>query len=149
MLEECPGMAETGRWHPHPRGFPDDRGYWVGKWDIVTLNVASLNVRGLRDPSKCAHLLGELSNFCVNVVAVQETHYTVGCLRAKNISCEKLFTFLSRIQRIMQTHGGSFSNSFSTCKGLQIQLSWSELRQYKFTDISNNAFRQEEYNTAE
>ena len=42
----------------------------------MTLNVASLNMRGLRDPSKCAHLLGELLNLCVNVAAVQETHFT-------------------------------------------------------------------------
>ena len=37
----------------------------------MTLNVASLNAWGLRDPSKCACLLGELSNLCVNVAAVQ------------------------------------------------------------------------------
>ena len=48
----------------------------LGKWIRMTLNVASLNMRGLRDPSKCAHLLGELSNICVNVAAVQETHFT-------------------------------------------------------------------------
>ena len=41
----------------------------------MTLNVASLNVRKLRDPSKCTHLLGELANFCVNVAAVQEIHF--------------------------------------------------------------------------
>ena len=42
----------------------------------MTLNVASLNVRGLRDPSKCACLLSELSNLWVDVTAVQETHFT-------------------------------------------------------------------------
>ena len=42
----------------------------------MTLNIASLNVRGLRDRSKCARLLGELSNIWVNVAAVQETHFT-------------------------------------------------------------------------
>ena len=42
----------------------------------MALNVVSLNVRGLRDASKCTHLLAELSNFCVNVAAVQETHFT-------------------------------------------------------------------------
>ena len=64
---------------------------------------------------------------------------------AKNISWENLFTFPSRIQRMMQTHGGSFSNSFSTCIGQQIQLftSWSESRQHKFSDIRNSTFRQE------
>ena len=42
----------------------------------MALNVASLNVRGLRDPSKCARLLGELKKLCVDVAAVQETHFT-------------------------------------------------------------------------
>ena len=41
----------------------------------MALNVASLNARGLRDVSKCSHLLAELSNLCVNVAAVQETHF--------------------------------------------------------------------------
>ena len=44
----------------------------------MALNVASLNARGLRDASKCAHLLAELSNLCVNVAAVQETHFACG-----------------------------------------------------------------------
>ena len=30
------------------------------------------------DPSKCARLLGELSNLCVNVTAVQENHFACG-----------------------------------------------------------------------
>ena len=42
----------------------------------MALNVASLNVRGLRDSSKCARLFGELKNLCVDVSAVQETHFT-------------------------------------------------------------------------
>ena len=42
----------------------------------MALNIASLNVRGLRDSNKCAHLLAELSNLWVNVAAVQETHFT-------------------------------------------------------------------------
>ena len=42
----------------------------------MALNVASINVRGLRDASKCTHLLAELSNLCVNIAAVQETHFT-------------------------------------------------------------------------
>ena len=41
----------------------------------MSLNLASLNVRGLRDPSKCARLLGKLSNLCVNFAEVQETHF--------------------------------------------------------------------------
>ena len=42
----------------------------------MTLNLASLNVRGLRDPSKCTRLLGKLKNLRVDVAAVQETHFT-------------------------------------------------------------------------
>ena len=42
----------------------------------MTLNIASLNVRGLRGRSKCACLLGELSNLSVEVAAEQETHFT-------------------------------------------------------------------------
>ena len=42
----------------------------------MTLNIASLNVRGLRDSSKCTRLLGELKKFGVDVTAVQETHFT-------------------------------------------------------------------------
>ena len=36
----------------------------------MTLNVASLNVRGLRDPIKCERLLSEFSNLSVHVPAV-------------------------------------------------------------------------------
>ena len=42
----------------------------------MTLNIATLNARGLRDPSKCAWLLGKLLNLRVHVAAVQETHFT-------------------------------------------------------------------------
>ena len=38
----------------------------------------SLNVKGLRDSSKCTRLLAELKNLCVDVAAVQETHFTCG-----------------------------------------------------------------------
>ena len=41
----------------------------------MALNLASLDVRGLRDPSRCSNLLGELSNLGVNFTAVQETHF--------------------------------------------------------------------------
>ena len=41
----------------------------------MALNLATLNVRGLRDPSKCTRLLGELKNLGVDVAAVQETHF--------------------------------------------------------------------------
>ena len=50
----------------------------------MSLNFASLNVRGLRDPSRCVCLLGELANLCVEVTAVQETQFAqgiVGCWR--------------------------------------------------------------------
>ena len=42
----------------------------------MALNVASLNARGLKDASKCAHLLAELFNLYVNVDVVRETHFT-------------------------------------------------------------------------
>ena len=45
---------------------------------LMTLNLASLNVRGLRDSSKCTRLLAELKNLGVDVAAVQETHFTCG-----------------------------------------------------------------------
>ena len=41
---------------------------------LMALNLASLNVMGLRDSSKCARLLGELKNLRVDVAAVHETH---------------------------------------------------------------------------
>ena len=44
----------------------------------MTLNLATLNVRGLRDSSKCARLLAELRHLVVDVAAVQETHFTCG-----------------------------------------------------------------------
>ena len=45
---------------------------------MITLNLASLNVRGLRDSSKCTRLLAELKNLGVDFTAVQETHFTCG-----------------------------------------------------------------------
>ena len=71
-------FVETGCWHPHHQGFPAHRRHWLGKCTRMALNVASLNARGLRDASKCAHLLAELSNLCVDVAAVQETHFVCG-----------------------------------------------------------------------
>ena len=41
----------------------------------MSLNLASLNVRGLRDTNECARLIGELSNLSVNVAVVQETNF--------------------------------------------------------------------------
>ena len=58
----------------------------------MTLNVASVNMRGLRDPSKCAYLLGELSNILVHFVAVQETHFICA---AESRVLERDFFFFS------------------------------------------------------
>ena len=44
----------------------------------MALNLASLNVRGLRDSSMCTRLLAELKNLGEDVAAVQETHFTCG-----------------------------------------------------------------------
>ena len=44
----------------------------------MTLNLASLNMRRLRDSSKCTRLLGQLKKLAVDVAAVQETHFTCG-----------------------------------------------------------------------
>ena len=47
----------------------------------MAINLATLNVRGLKDLSKYARLLGELKNLRVDVAAVRETRfiYAVGC----------------------------------------------------------------------
>ena len=45
---------------------------------LMALNLDSLNVRGLKDSSKCTRLLGELKNLGVDVTAVQETQFTCG-----------------------------------------------------------------------
>ena len=45
---------------------------------LMALNLATLNVRGLRDPGNCTRLLGELKTLGVDVAAVQETHFTCG-----------------------------------------------------------------------
>ena len=44
---------------------------------LMSLNLPTLNARGLRDESKCARLLGKLSNLIVNVAvaAAQETYF--------------------------------------------------------------------------
>ena len=53
---------------------------------LMALNLATLNARGLRDASKCACLLGELSNLSVNDPAMQETHFicAADCLVLEN-----------------------------------------------------------------
>ena len=48
---------------------------------LMALNLATLNVRGLRDSRQCAHLLAELKYLSVDVTAMQETSFaqrTVG-----------------------------------------------------------------------
>ena len=44
----------------------------------MALNLATLNVKGLRDPGKCTRLLDELKTLGVDVAAVQETHFICG-----------------------------------------------------------------------
>ena len=53
---------------------------------LMALNLKTLNARELRDPSKCARLLGELSNISVDLVAMQETHFicTADCRVLEN-----------------------------------------------------------------
>ena len=41
----------------------------------MTLNHATLNLRGLRNSSKCARLLAKLKNLSVEVAAVQKIHF--------------------------------------------------------------------------
>ena len=58
------------------RGFPCRSRQWVRFVGLMALNLATLNAKRLRDPSKWAHCLCELSNLRVIVTAVQETHFT-------------------------------------------------------------------------
>ena len=41
----------------------------------MALNLATLNVKGLRVPNKSGRLLAELINLRVDVAAMQETHF--------------------------------------------------------------------------
>ena len=75
----------------------------------MALNVASLNVRGLRDSSKCARLLGELKNLCVDVAAVQETHFT----------CEADCRVLESDFNVFSAYGSNFS-------GWGLLASWTQ-----------------------
>ena len=43
----------------------------------IILNVTSLNMSGLKNPSKCTRLLGELSKLSVNVTVVHKTRSLV------------------------------------------------------------------------
>ena len=42
---------------------------------LMTLNLATLNLRGLKDSSKCARLLAKLKNLSLYGVTVQETNF--------------------------------------------------------------------------
>ena len=66
-------LPETRCRLPHPEDFQAKRVRSVG---LMTLILATLNSKGLRDPSKCVCLLGELTNLSVNVIAVQKTYFT-------------------------------------------------------------------------
>ena len=63
-------------------------------------------------------------------------------LKAKNISRENLFTSPSRIPRTMQTHRGSFGNSFSTCIGqpfqshFKVKVETAQIHRYRQRHIS-------------
>ena len=73
----------------------------------MALNIASLNVRGLRDSSKCARLLGELKKLCVDVAAVQETHFT----------CEADCRVLKNDFNVFSAYGSNFSAGVSLLVG--------------------------------
>ena len=85
MSKEFPGTAGSAlnsvqspvsaRRHPHPRGFPARSRHTVREVGLMALNLATLNVRGLRDSSKCARMLAEFKNLSVYVAAVKETHF--------------------------------------------------------------------------
>ena len=59
----------------------------------MALNLATLNVRGLRDSSQWARLLAELKNLIVNVAAVQETHFL--CAADSRVQGNDLNVFLA------------------------------------------------------
>lgn len=41
----------------------------------MSIKLAGLNVKGLRDRSNCARLIFDLRSFGVDVVEIQETHF--------------------------------------------------------------------------
>ena len=70
MLEKCTEITKLllnsvpALWSTLMASSPNHCQHWVCKWVRMTSNLACLNVRGHRDPSKCAHLLGELKLLC-------------------------------------------------------------------------------------
>ena len=63
----------------------------------MVFNFDTLNARGLTEPSKCAHLLGELFNLIVNVAAVQETHLT--CAADSRVMVDDYVVFSAYVSR--------------------------------------------------
>ena len=76
----------------------------------LALNLASLYARGLGDPSKCARLLGELSNLSVDVAAVQETHFT----------CAADCRVLENENVVLSAHGSCSSDAVSLLIGCSL-----------------------------
>ena len=105
----------------------------------MTLNIASLNVRGLKDPSKCANLLGECSNLCVNVPAVQETHFistedcqvlesnfvvfsAFGSRCSGGISCQVGHSLNAMVDLVFASDGGQLVGADVTIKSFDFQV---------------------------
>ena len=76
----------------------------------MALNLAILNVRGLRDPSKCACLLGELKNLSVDVAAVQEIHF----------SCDAEYRVLESDFNVFSAYGSRTSIGVSLLVGCSL-----------------------------
>ena len=70
----------------------------------MALNLAMLNVRWLRDRSKCACFLAELKNLRVDVTAVQETHFIC------DVDC-----------RVLESDFNVFS-AYSSCTSVWVSL---------------------------
>ena len=76
----------------------------------MALTLATLNVRGLRDLSKCTRLLGELKNLGINVAAVQETHFI----------CNADFRVLESDFNVFSAYGSSTSVGVSLLVGRSV-----------------------------
>ena len=60
----------------------------------MTLNVASLSVRGLRNPRKCVLLLGELSNFCVGKIDPRNLYLVREIMLVGQVNRKRLKAFV-------------------------------------------------------
>ena len=99
----------------------------------MTLNLASLNVRGLRDSSKCTRLLGELKTLGVDVAAVQETHFTsssVWLRFMRPISLRKGFPFFRRLAPFLDD-----------TKRLVLMADWNAILDPKIDKVGRGASR--------